>query len=223
MDILDTAKTIATFIAAIIPALAILGKFKEFFDVYEKFPWSKRNRIKKALENPYLSANSKASYGRTLTRLEFRSVYRFSPPINYINKMIKVEQLSQNNIDMEDFAIAAQYLDFKNGEIRIKDRIKWYSLNRDYKFWLSFLLLAISFIAFGYYFLIFTSQHFLNAFHFNKPILFDDFVLTACIPIYLIAAFITRDEARGLTSLIKIIDFARVNPSLITLVSSRVP
>lgn len=105
MDILDTAKTIATFIAAIIPALAILGKFKEFFDVYEKFPWSKRNRIKKALENPYLSANSKASYGRTLTRLEFRSVYRFSPPISYINKMIKVEQLSQNNTKPINYSI----------------------------------------------------------------------------------------------------------------------
>lgn len=214
----DLITKIVGLIVSIVSAFSIFTKLKEFFEFYEKIPFSKSNKIKRALENPYLSNKQKQSLGRSLSKEYYRKVYKFSPPIGYIDKIIKIEQKSEFTIDMEHFANASLNIDFENGNIIVRGNAKRFKTYMNLNLWLSLILVILGFFGFGY---IVTRYTFIAGFLGLKQldIINIDWVYLIFTPIYILAGFMMRDDVKRYASLMKIVEFGRINSTLITIPS----
>lgn len=201
-------KIIASIIT-IMPALAIFGKIKELLEISDRLSITRRSRIKKALDNPFLTNRQKISYGMELIRLDFKSIYKFNPKVPVIQKIVKIEQVSNSAVTIDDFALANFYIDFANNKITIKDKTKWFDWKRRLNFWGAFVVLIISIFGFIYYLVILSSPFMLANFHFGKPIGLDDFIFMVYIALYLFVFLLMRDEAKALRALENIISFAK--------------
>jgi|GEM_PF-3991541 len=201
-------KIIASIIT-IMPALAIFGKIKELLEISDRLSITRRSRIKKALDNPFLTNRQKISYGMELIRLDFKSIYKFNPKVPVIQKIVKIEQVSNSAVTIDDFALANFYIDFANNKITIKDKTKWFDWKRRLNLWGAFVVLIISMFGFVYYLVILSSPFMLANFHFGKPIGLDDFIFMVYIALYLFVFLLMKDEAKALRALENIISFAK--------------